>query len=157
MSEERNKRNHAETGLDDFELGPVVGEALRDFRVSVQAWSDAAYHRPRPAVAVAHRTAWRRSVTWVLSLALSLGMVGTAGWEHHHQNEIARQHEQQQREQERRRQLAEQQAVAEQQARAQQHAQDSEDLLAKVDSDVSREVPAAMEPLAQLMTDDDIR
>jgi hypothetical protein len=49
--------------------------------------------------------------------------------------------------------------VAEQQkmvaeARAQQ---EEEDLLAQVDSDVSREVPSAMEPLAQLMSGDSIR
>jgi hypothetical protein len=41
-------------------------------------------------------------------------------------------------------------AAAEQQAR-----QEDEDLLAKVDSDVSREVPAAMEPLAQMMAEDE--
>ena len=34
---------------------------------------------------------------------------------------------------------------------------DEEDLLAKVDSDVSREVPSAMEPLAQMMSDDDTK
>jgi hypothetical protein len=32
---------------------------------------------------------------------------------------------------------------------------ENEDLLAKVDSDVSRAVPSAMEPLAQLMADDE--
>jgi hypothetical protein len=48
--------------------------------------------------------------------------------------------------------LAEQQkALREQQAK-----QDDEDMLAKVDSDVSREVPSAMEPLAQ-MTDDEAK
>jgi hypothetical protein len=30
---------------------------------------------------------------------------------------------------------------------------ENEDLLASVDSDVSRQVPAAMEPLAQMMVD----
>jgi hypothetical protein len=42
--------------------------------------------------------------------------------------------------------------VAEQRA-----SQEEEDLLAKVDSDVSREVPSAMEPLAQLMTEDEAK
>ena len=37
----------------------------------------------------------------------------------------------------------------------QQAKQEDEDLLAKVDRDVSREVPAAMEPLAQLMVEDE--
>lgn len=137
---------------------PVLREALRNFRGSVHAWSDAAYNRPRGVLAAAHRSAWRRSVAWVLSLALSLAIGGAVGWERHHQNEIARQHEQQQREREQQRQLAQQQALAAQQKlQGLQDAQGSEDLLAKVDSDISREVPAAMEPLAQLMTNEDIR
>jgi len=49
--------------------------------------------------------------------------------------------------------------VAEQQRLAAQERarQEEEDLLAKVDSDVSREVPSAMEPLAQLMAGDETR
>jgi hypothetical protein len=35
--------------------------------------------------------------------------------------------------------------------------EEEEDLLVKVDRDVSRQVPAAMEPLAQLMTWDETR
>ena len=53
--------------------------------------------------------------------------------------------------------LAMQQAEAAEQQRlaVAQQAQDEEELLAKVDSDVSREVPSAMEPLAQLMAEDE--
>jgi ssDNA-specific exonuclease RecJ len=54
--------------------------------------------------------------------------------------------------------VAEQQRLQEQlaaQQRSQQARQEDEDLLAKVDSDVSRDVPAAMEPLAQLMVEDE--
>jgi hypothetical protein len=49
--------------------------------------------------------------------------------------------------------------VAEQQraTRELQAREDEEDLLAKVDSDVSRVVPSAMEPLAQLMAEDETR
>jgi hypothetical protein len=50
--------------------------------------------------------------------------------------------------------MAEQERLAVQQ-RNQQARQEDEDLLAKVDSDVSREVPAAMEPLAQIMAEDE--
>jgi hypothetical protein len=39
--------------------------------------------------------------------------------------------------------------------REQQAKAEEEDLLAKVDSDVSREVPSAMEPLAQMMAEDE--
>jgi hypothetical protein len=38
---------------------------------------------------------------------------------------------------------------------AQQSSKDEEDLLAKVDNDLSRQVPRAMEPLAQLMAEDE--
>jgi hypothetical protein len=52
--------------------------------------------------------------------------------------------------------IAEVARLAEQQRelREQQAKEEEEDLLAKVDSDVSREVPSAMEPLAQLMDDE---
>jgi hypothetical protein len=45
--------------------------------------------------------------------------------------------------------------VEQQRLMAEQQAREEEDLLAKVDSDVSREVPSAMEPLAQLMAVDE--
>jgi hypothetical protein len=38
-----------------------------------------------------------------------------------------------------------------------QRAKEEEDLMAKVDSDVAREVPSALEPLASLMRDSEIR
>jgi len=47
--------------------------------------------------------------------------------------------------------------VQQQRLVAEQHAREEEDLLAKVDSDVSREVPSAMEPLARLMAEDETR
>jgi hypothetical protein len=47
---------------------------------------------------------------------------------------------------------AEQQRLA-----AEQRVREEEELLAKVDSDVSREVPSAMEPLATLMAEDEAR
>jgi hypothetical protein len=53
--------------------------------------------------------------------------------------------------------VAEQERVAAQQRRNQQVRQEDEDLLAKVDSDVSREVPSALEPLAQMMAEDETR
>ena len=58
------------------------------------------------------------------------------------------------------------QAAAQKALQARQEAEQSaaanaatkdQDLLATVDSDVSREVPAAMEPLAQLMDEDGAR
>ena len=111
--------------------------ALKNFRSSVHAWSDAAYVRPRTVALSQQGFAWRRVVGWVLSLAISAGLVGTAVYQRHLTGELA--YQQQQREQ--------------QKLLAEKHARETEDLLAKVDSDVSREVPSAMEPLAQLMVD----
>jgi hypothetical protein len=74
-----------------------------------------------------------------------VGSISGGVIEHQHEQELARQ--------------AAAQKAAEQQKLLQQKSSqvDEEDLLAKVDSDVSREVPSAMEPLAQMMSDDDTK
>jgi phosphoketolase len=133
------------------EVGNVteeLDEALRDFRLSVHAWSDAAFSRQRTAVApVAPRQVWRLAVGWALGCVLVAGGASAGVWQHHQRemkNAAAR--------------VAEQQRLQEQlvaQQRSQQAKQEDEDLLAKVDSDISREVPAAMEPLAQMMAEDE--
>jgi hypothetical protein len=51
--------------------------------------------------------------------------------------------------------IAAQRAAEQQRQLADQHAREAEDLLAKVDSDISQEVPDAMEPLARLMAEDE--
>jgi hypothetical protein len=111
--------------------------ALRDFRTSVHAWSEAEFSRPRRAVSAEHRIAWRRSVIWALSLVMAAGVAGTGVYEHHQRAEMARQI-QMQREMEQRRQLEAQKA------------KEAEEDLAKIDSDIAREVPSALEPLAQM-------
>ena len=138
MTDEMKDRNNSlEADLND----PTLQAAMRDFRASVHAWSDAAYNRPRPVLASAPaRSAWRRSAAWVLSLMLSFGIFGTAAWEHHHQGEVAARQHQQELERER--------------ILAAQKEKETEELMANIDSDVSRQVPSAMEPLADLMTDD---
>ena len=120
-----------------------LNEALTDFRLSVHAWSDGAFSRPRTAVAaVAPRQIWRLAVGCALGCVLVAGGASVGLWQHH-QHVIELRITQAR--------MAEQQRLAAQQ-RAQQ---EDEDLLAKVDSDVSREVPIAMEPLAQLMAEDE--
>ena len=122
-----------------------LDEALRDFRLSVHAWSEAVYSRPRAAVAP--RQVWRLAAGWALGCVLVAGGASAGLWQHHQREmrsaavRVAEQERTQVR-----------QAV---QQRNQQARQEDEDLLAKVDSDVSREVPAAMEPLAQLMVEDE--
>jgi len=78
-----------------------------------------------------------------LGCVLAAGGVGGGLLEQHHQREVARI-------------AAEQKAAAERkQLEEQARAKVSDEvLLAGVDSDVSRDVPSAMEPLAQLMVDD---
>jgi hypothetical protein len=60
-------------------------------------------------------------------------------YEHHHRVELAR--------------IAATRAAEHQRQLAAERARETEDLLARVDSEVSREVPNALEPLAQLMDD----
>ncbi|MGA2808415.1 MAG: hypothetical protein ABSE87_09780 [Terracidiphilus sp.] len=124
----------------------ALNEALRDFRLSVHAWSEASYNRPRTALAPAHsRRVWRLAAGWALGCALVAGGV-SGGFYEHHQREMkiaaAR--------------VAEQQRLAAEQ-RDRLAKEEEEDLLAKVDSDISREVPSAMEPLARLMAEDETR
>ena len=118
-------------------------EALKDFRKSVHAWSDAAYSRPR---SVAAANAVRRPI-WRLASGLALGCAVIAGgvmvYPHHRQPATIAVAPVATREQ----------PVVQQQSEPVR--QEDEDLLAKVDSDVARGVPSAMEPLAQLMAEDE--
>ena len=123
---------------------PEVEEALKNFRSSVHAWSDAAYNRPRPAAAPAFdRKVWRLAAAWTLGIALAAGGVSGGMFERHHRQEQAR--------------IAAQREAEHQKQVAAERAREEEELLAKVDSDVSREVPSAMEPLALLMAEDEAR
>src|SRR4051812_27628185 len=107
MTDEMKKMNGVEAGPCDPYLDPMLQSALTEFRASVHAWSDAAYNRPRPVPASAPQsTTWRRASAWVLSLALSFGILGTAAYQSHHQQILA----QHQRQIEQQRVLAEQRA-----------------------------------------------
>lgn len=142
---------------------PVLMEALKNFRASVHAWSEAASSRPRTVVRAGVRHgAWRLAASWALGCVLAAGSVAGGLYAHHHQQELATlaaakaaQKAAQERAAER--QAAAQKALQEQAAledsSAASTSQADDDLLATVDSDVSREVPSAMEPLAQLMDD----
>jgi hypothetical protein len=127
-----------------LELEPELNEALREFRLSVYAWSDAAYCRPRTALAASSRwLAGRLAIGWALACVLVVSVFSGGFWAHHqHEMRLTAAR------------VAEHERLAAEQRR-QQIRQEDEDLLAKVDSDVSREVPRAMEPLAQLMGEDE--
>jgi hypothetical protein len=80
-----------------------------------------------------------------LGCTLVVGGVSGGVYERHQRQEAAR--------------VAAEAQAAEQQrlVAAEKARQDEEDLLAKVDSDVSREAPSALEPLAQLMAEDEVQ
>jgi len=132
--------------------GPTAGQievqddqfeqALRNFRLSVHAWSEAELSRPRTTAMTVRRRNWRLATGVALGCVLVAGGVSGAVYERHQrQVELAR--------------IAAQREADHQRQLALQKAREDEDqLLAKVNSDVSREVPDAMEPLAQLMGDD---
>jgi hypothetical protein len=118
-----------------------LSEALSEFRLSVHAWSEAEFSRPRTAIEPVRRGIWRRAVGWALSSVLVVGGLSGGAVYKHRANEMK---------------IAQARIVEQQRQAVQQQArQEEEDLLAKVDSDVSREVPRAMEPLAQMMAEDE--
>jgi hypothetical protein len=146
-------------GIEDA----VLDQALKNFKSSVDAWSDAAYSRPRSAVRVARR-GWAVAAGWALGAALAVCALAGVAVERQHVKQEARiaavkaaalKTQQQSAEQaklptEQQRAHAEQVSTRKATAEQSGNAAD-EDLLATVDSDVSQQVPAAMQPLAQMM------
>ena len=122
---------------------PELEQALRNFRSSVHAWSDAEYQQPRLVAVAPRRLAWRKAAAWALGSVLMAGGVGGGLLGYRYQQEQARISAA--REAEHHRQIQRQQAI------------EAERELAQVDSDVSREVPTALEPLGQLMPVDEIQ
>jgi hypothetical protein len=135
-SEERTARESAQPMED-----PALDRVLSDFRSSVHAWSDAAYSRPRSIAAAPSRAVWRKAAAWSLGSMLVIGTAGGSVLEYRHRQEAAR--------------IAAAREAQQQRALAEEREREAEKELAKVDTDVAREVPNAMEPLAQLMTEDD--
>ncbi len=116
-------------------MDEALEQTLKDFRSSVHAWSEAEYSRPDNPVRV-YWTSWRVAASWALGCVLAVGSLAGGLYERHHLQERAK--------------IAAA-ATARQQKLAAEQRKENEDLLAKIDSDVSRDVPSAMEPLAQMM------
>jgi hypothetical protein len=132
------------------ELEPELQEAIREFRMSVNSWSEAVLSRPRHSLEpVPRRLPWRQAAGWALGCALITASVTGGVYERRQRQESAKVSALRLLEQ-----TVEQSRVA-----THQNAQraEEEDLLVNVDSEVSREVPAAMEPLARLMAEDESR
>ena len=127
-----------EPGVD-----PVLEQALKNFRSSVHGWSEAVYGQPQQAARVERQVSWRMAAGWALGCVLAAGSLTGGVYERHHRQEAAKM-------------VAAAQAARQQKLAAEQRArEEDEDLLAKVDSDVTRQVPSAMEPLAQMMAEDE--
>ena len=134
--------------LHDAELPDAeFEEALKDFKSSVHAWSDAAYSRPRTVTREVRVRSWRLAAGWAMGCVLVAGSLSGGLLERQHRLDLARI-------------AAEQRAVEQQRQQREQQARakiTDEVLLAEVDSDVSLQVPSAMEPLAQMMADDETK
>lgn len=141
-----NRRDEEKTELEA--LDPELREALGNFKSNVTAWSNAMLSRPRQVKTPA-RTNWGLIAKWTLGCVVFAGTVSGGVYQNHRQQEIARAEAAAAAAR-----AAEQQRELTAKAAKEQSAQSAEDLMAKVDSDISREVPSALEPLASLMTDD---
>ena len=130
-----------EDGLNDAELERALG----NFRKTVHAWGEAELSRPRTVQTTlqtgVRRASWRPAAAWALGCVLAVGGVSAGVHERNVRIERAR--------------VAAQQEAEHERQMAAQKAREDEELLAKVDTLVSKEVPAAMEPLAQLMAEDE--
>jgi len=126
------------SGLAGERSDPEIERLLGAFRLSVHAWSDAVYQRPRQVEAAPVRIIWRRAAAWTLGCVLVAGGAGGGFFEYQHRQEQAR--------------IAAARDAEHQRQLMEDRAREAELELARVDKDVSREVPDAMEPLAQLMT-----
>ena len=145
--------NAGQTGiagdLSETRMDAELEETLKDFRLSVHAWSDAAMNRPRRPIHPVVRATWRVAVSWAMGCLLAVCSVGGALYERHHRQEAAKQAA----EEARQKQLTAEAASmsAREHNGAASTREEDEQLLAEVDSAVSRQVPSAMEPLAALM------
>ena len=138
---DRETRRAALGSHDDALADPELEQVLQNFRSSVHAWSAAEYQRPRLVEVAPRRIAWRWAAVWALGSVLVAGGVGRGLLEYQHQQEQAR--------------IAAAREAEHQRQLQEEKARQAELELARVDSDVSREVPDALEPLARLMTSDD--
>lgn len=142
----KREQNTSQTRTDrmaEESMDAVLEQALSNFRLSVHACSDAAYSRPQWELRAAPRhRVWRLAAGWALACSLLAGGVST---------EIYVQH---QRQAEQAAQLAAARLAEHERLMADMRAREAENLLANVDMDVSREVPSALEPLADLMDAD---
>jgi uncharacterized protein HemX len=135
--------------LDQEKDDARIEQALRNFRGSVKAWSDAEFAKPREVRRSRWSAIWmtltRPAVSGALAAVLAAASIGVPVAVVHHQQELAEQ-----------RQEAANRQKAIEARQAKEHAaqvMDDSDLMTEVDSDIAQEAPDAMQPLASLMSD----
>lgn len=148
----------------------LTATALENFKSSLNAWSGAAAKSlPRTAVVTARVVASNKRIaaSWALAGVFATSILASGLYEHHREYELGRIAAAKAAQQKSAQKLdltnkAPEQRVAativvtrRQPTAVKRAAHNDAELLATVDSDVSRQVPAAMEPLAQIMDSSD--
>ena len=127
---------------EEMQLEPELRQALGHFKASVHGWSSEVMSRVEQSHSYAarpvRRRVWRLAAGWALASLMAASAVSGLLYERRQQQVLA--------------QMQHERLLEQQQQMTLERQQAEEDLLAKVESDISREVPSAMEPLAQLMT-----
>lgn len=126
-----------------------IDQALRNFRGSVKAWSDAEFVKPREVRRSRWNSIWmmltRPAVSGAMAAVVAAGCIFIpAAVVHQHQVAAEQRQEAINR--------TNRQRAMEAQERAAQ-AMDDSALMTEVDSDIAQEAPDAMQPLASLMSD----
>jgi hypothetical protein len=119
-------------------------QALKNFRSSIHAWGEAELSRPHHPERVVHLLSWRVAAGWALGCVLAAGTLSGGLYQQHRRQQLEK--------------TAADESVRRQAMESEQRASiKDEELLAKVNIDISRQVPSAMEPLAQLMDEDEVQ
>lgn len=148
MSQDGEREQGWEREMD--EAG--IEQALRNFRGSVKAWSDAEFMKPHEVRRSRWSALWmtltRPAVSGAMAAVLAAASIGVPVAVVHHGQVVA---EQRQEAANRINRINRQKAIEAQEHAAQ--AVDDADLMTEVDSDIAQEAPDAMQPLASLMSD----
>ncbi len=144
-------------------------QALKHYKTSMDAWSDAAMSRPRMLAKTSARHRWWRVASWAMGCLLAVCSLAVGVHAIYHEQQMARLSAQktaqqaavepvasgQETGQPASAQAAETAPVPAIKAAKDEADEQDKDLLASVDRALSRTVPEAMEPLAQLMDDNE--
>ena len=91
-AETEKRQQGIETGFESSEgLDFELEQALKNFKSSMHAWSEAAYSRPRSVAPTLRQRSWRLAAGWALGCVLVAGSVSGGLVERHHRAEAVEQ------------------------------------------------------------------